>query len=490
MIPAFRSCPVAITKPCTMRTRVVIIISCLIVTALAAADRPNILLLIGDNWSSPHASILGDPAVRTPVFDRIAKEGVLFTRVFCPVPSCSPTRSSILTGRVAHQLEDAASLWSKWPAKLKVFPDALRDAGYATGFTGKGWSPGNHKDHGREENPAGPKFDSLAAFLEEREAARPFFFWLGDVSTALHAWRPGEHETAGIDPAKVIVPVCLPDAPEVRAEIADYLAAVQRMDASMGAAIRLLEDRKLLESTVIIYTSDNGWQMPRGLANCHDTGTHVPMAVRWGARLQAGRRADEFISLTDLAPTFLELAGLAPFPEMTARSFADVLLGKPSAAPRDHVFIERERHANVRHGDLSYPVRGIRTADFLYLRNLRPDRWPAGDPQVHYAVGDYGDIDPTRTKQFMRDHRDEAAVRPLFDLCFEKRPSEELYDLRADPAQMKNLAASADHAATKQQLGARIDAWMRDTADPRTDPAYDEWDRHPYYGGKAKQLQR
>ena len=467
--------------------RFLFLLACLLMNAAQAAERPNILLLIGDNWSWPHAASLGETAVKTPVFDRVAREGVVFNHVFCPVPSCSPTRSSILTGRAAHQLADAASLWSRWPAQFKVFPDVLRDSGYAIGFTGKGWSPGNHKDHGRAENPAGPQFKSFDEFLGARDAAQPFFFWLGSVHTALHQWRAGAGKEHGIHPAKVRLPPCLPDAPAVREEMADYLAAAEKMDAAFGEAVAALERGGLLESTLVIITSDNGWQMPRGLANCHDTGCRVPFAARWGGRLPAGRRVDDFISLTDLAPTFLELAGLRPLPEMTGRSFADLLMGKTSATPRDHVFIERERHANVRRGDLSYPIRGIRTADYLYLRNLRPDRWPAGDPQVYHAVGDYGDIDGSRTKQFMLDHRDEPAVRPLFELCFEKRPAEELYDLRADPGQMRNLAARPELAAVKAKLGARIDAWMKETGDPRTNPAYDGWDRFPYFGGRAKE---
>ncbi len=226
--------------------------------------------------------------------------------------------------------------------------------------------------------------------------------------------------------------------------------------------------------------------MPRGLANCYDTGCRVPLAIRWGSRLQAGRKSDEFIDLTDFALTILDLAGLKPLPEMTAHSFADVLLGKPSATPRDCVFLERERHANVRRGDLGYPMRAIRTREFLYIRNVRPDRWPAGDPQLYWAVGDYGDVDQTPAKEFILQHADEPEIRKYFALSFAKRPAEELYDLRKDPAQLTNVAALADYAGTKRQLGERLDRWMRDTADPRVDPSYDGFDKYPYFGGKMK----
>jgi arylsulfatase A-like enzyme len=453
---------------------------------LQAAPRPNILFLIGDNWSCEHAAANGCVAVTTPVFDRLTREGMNFANAFCPVPSCSPTRSCILTGRVAHQLEDAASLWSKFPAKFRVFTDALAESGYHTGFTGKGWSPGKFKEFGRELNPAGKEFKDFTSFLAERKGVTPFFFWLGSTHTALHSFKKADGIVAGIDPTKIRVPAYLPDTPEVRREIANYLAAAKQMDAAFGDAIAQIEKMGQLDNTVIIYTSDNGWQMPRGLANCHDSGSHVPLAVRWPGKVAAGSRSDAFINLTDFAATFLDIASVPKWPTMTSRSFLDVLTGQSNGKGRDHVFLERERHANVRSGDLSYPCRAIRTKDFLYIRNLLPDRWPAGDPALHFAVGPFGDVDPTTTKQLILDHRDEAAMKRYFDINFAKRPAEELYDLRRDPDQIKNLATDLALAATKAKLAARVDAWMQETKDPRVDPAYDAWDRYPYFGGRAK----
>lgn len=468
-----------------MVARLVLIVALFATLARSAGSRPNILLAIGDNWSFPHASILGDPVVRTPVFDRVAREGVLFRHAFCPVPSCSPTRSSLLTGRVAHQLGEAASLWSAFPRAMKVFTAMLRAASYEVGFTGKGWSPGRFKEYGWEENPAGTQYASFEEFMGKRDAAKPFFFWHGSVHTALHQWRYGAENAPGLDAAKIVVPPMLPDAPEVRADMLAYYACVERMDSAFGDDLGLLEKAGALDNTVIVHTSDNGWQMPRGLANCHDTGTRVPLAIRWAAKLSPGRVLEEFVSLTDLAPTFLELANLTPPPEMTGRSLLGLLHGKRGLAPRDHVFIERERHANVRRGDLSYPIRGIRTRDYLYLWNLRPDRWPAGDPKAWHAVGDYGDVDGSRAKEFMIAHQYDPRVRPLFDLCFGKRPVEELYDLRADPHQTANVADKPEHAAARSALRAQVEQWMRDTADPRVDPGCDIWDAFPYFGGRV-----
>ena len=453
---------------------------------LHAAPRPNILLLIADNWSYEHAGANGCEALKTPVFDRITREGMSFANTFCPVPSCSPTRSCLLAGRVAHQLEDMASLWSKFHPKFRVFTDALNEGGYHTGFTGKGWSPGNHKDHGRELNPAGRQYPDFASFVEARKEKAPFFFWFGSTHTALHSFKKVDGIAAGIDLAKIRVPAYLPDTTEVRREIAAYLAAVQEMDAVFGEAIAMLEKVGELEKTVVIYTSDNGWQMPRGLANCHDSGSHVPLAVRWPGKVMSGQRSEAFITLTDLAATFLDIAQVPKWPEMTSRSLVDVLTGQSDGKDRSQVFLERERHANVRNGDASYPCRAVRTADFLYIRNLRPDRWPAGDPELHFAVGPFGDVDGTITKKLILDQRDSPAMKPFFEINFAKRPAEELYDLRRDPDQVKNLAADPALAEMKSKLSDRVDSWMRETSDPRVDPAFDAWDKYPYFGGRAK----
>ena len=209
------------------------------------------------------------------------------------------------------------------------------------------------------------------------------------------------------------------------------------------------------------------------------------MAIRWGAKLDAGRTIDDFISLTDLAPTFLEVAGVSVPKEMTGRSFLDVMMGRPSAVKRDHVFVERERHANVRRGNLSYPIRGIRTKDFLYLWNLRSDRWPAGDPKVYMAVGDFGDVDRSRAKDAILENQNLPEMGKFFEWNFAKRPEEELFDLSNDPHQLVNVAGHAEYSEQQKQLRARVEQWMRETADPRVDPNYDEWDKFEYYGGSV-----
>ena len=463
----------------------------LLCASLQAADavKPNILFILGDNWRYPTAGILGDPMAKTPAFDRIAREGVLFTHTFNPVPSCSPTRSCLLTGKIAHQLGERASLWSGFPKDTPVVTQLLRKAGYDIGYASKPWAPGNVEVSGWKENPVGPKFADFADFHAKRDATKPFFFWLGNTDTATKGGKLPylADAKAKLDASKLTVPPELPDCPEVRDDLMSYYGGVMKLDDEAAQAIAVLEKAGELDNTVVIYTSDNGWQMPRGLANCYDSGSRVPLAIRWGKTLSAGRKVEDFVNVADLGPTFLELAGLTPPPEMSMHSIMNLMLGKPDAFKRDAVFIERERHANVRQHNMSYPVRAVRTPEFLYLRNLRPDRWPAGDPDVLFIHGrPYGDVDTTKVKDFLLAHQNHPAYAKHISLIFGKRPAEELYDLRSDPHQLTNVAAKPEYANALKHHRARVDEWMKQTNDPRVDPTNDDWDKFPYYGKASK----
>jgi N-sulfoglucosamine sulfohydrolase len=458
---------------------------CAAAPTVQSAERPNILLILADNWRYPTAGILGDPMAKTPVFDRIASEGVLFTHTFNPVPSCSPTRSCLLTGRTAHELGERASLWSGFPMDTPLVTTLMRDAGYEIGYAGKPWAPGNHEASGWIENPVGAKFASFEAFHSKHDLAKPFLFWLGNTDTATKAGKlpylTDAKEKLDID--KLSVPPELPDCAEVRDDLLNYYGGVMKLDNEAAQAVAVLERAGQLNNTVVIYTSDNGWQLPRGLANCYDAGSRVPLAIRWGKNLQAGRIVDDFVNVADLGPTFLELAGLIPPPVMSMHSIKNLMLGKPDSFKRDAVFMERERHANVRKENMSYPIRGVRTREFLYLRNLRPDRWPAGDPDVLFLHGrPYGDVDTTHVKDFLLTHEGDPAFAKKISLIFAKRPAEELYDLKSDPHQLNNIAHKAEYADALQRCRQRVDDWMLQTNDPRIDPAYDEWDKFPYYG--------
>jgi arylsulfatase A-like enzyme len=457
---------------------------CLSVMPLLATEptaaRPNILYCLADDWAFPHAGAYGDKIVKTPNFDRIAKEGILFTHAFSAAPSCTPSRAAMLTGQAPHRLAEGANLYGFLPARFPVYPDLLEKAGYVIGFTGKGWGPGNFKAGDRTRNPAGLTFPGFKQFLKTVPADKPFCFWFGSHDPH----RPYDKDSGvakGMKPEQVSVPPCFPDTLEIRRDILDYYTEVERFDHDVGELLQLLEETGRATNTLVVISGDNGWPFPRGKANLYDAGTRQPLAIRWPAKFKGGKTSNAFVNLADLAPTFLEAAGLKTSPEMTGQSLLPLLAGEKQSG-RDAVFVERERHANVRAGDLSYPARAIRTKDFLYIRNFRPDRWPAGDPEKWKAVGPFGDCDGSPSKDFLLDHRDDDAIKKYFELAFSKRPAEELYDLAKDPHQIDNVADRAEYAATKNKLREQLDRWLKDTVDPRATSDDDRWDHYPYFG--------
>jgi N-sulfoglucosamine sulfohydrolase len=441
---------------------------------------PSILLVIADDWSSPDAGALGNSGVRTPAIDRLAREGTRFTHAFAAAPSCTPSRAAILTGQWPHRLEAGGNLWGTLPAKFAVYPDLLERAGYVVGLTGKGWGPGNVQAGGRTRNPAGPAFPSFSAFLGGVPADRPFVFWLGP-SDPHRPYEPGLAQQAGLKREAAQVPATLPDVPAVRDDLLDYYFEIERFDRTLADAVGQLERAGRLENTIVIVTADNGRPFPRDKASVYDGGSRVPLVIRWPGRARAGAQADALVSLADLAPTILEAAGLTPPAEMSGRTLVPLLEGR-AQPDRDRVFVERERHAFVRAGNLSYPVRAVRTRDHLYVRNVAPDRWPAGDPVMVSSVGPYGDVDHGPSKDFILAYRDDPAIAPFFARAFTKRPAEELYVLQADPHQLTNVAGDAAFATARNQLRATLDAWMRETGDPRAASAADPWSTYQYFG--------
>ncbi|SDX02964.1 sulfatase family protein [Lysobacter enzymogenes] len=462
------------------------------------ADRPNILVVMSDNQYWSHAGIYGDKVVRTPNMDRVAREGVRFTNAFDGSPSCTPSRAGFLTGQDIWRLREGADLWSILPTQYKTYPDLLEASGYQVGFDGKGWGPGSFEANGRKRNPAGNPYNSFPDFLKAKKAGTPWTYWV----SSLHPHRPyevGSGVKAGIDPARIDVPGYLPDSPEVRSDIADYYAAVEAFDKDLGDALQALQRSGEAGNTVVVVVSDNGWQMPRGLANLYDSGTHVPLIVSWPGKFKAGSVSERLLTLNDLAPTFLDLAKVPVPGEMTGKSILSLLeRGGAEPTPREFVVYGRERHAFVRQHGLGYPGRAIRTHDYLYIKNYEASRWPAGDPPL------FGDIDPYMmhypggAKLYLMAHRDDPAIKPLFDLSMGKRPQEELYDVRRDPDQLRNLAADPAFKAVKEKLHAQMRQYLIETADPRetggdvqifdTAPYFSEIDKKPRPGAEAIEM--
>jgi N-sulfoglucosamine sulfohydrolase len=433
---------------------------------------------------------MGDPVVQTPAFDRIAREGVMFTHAFSDAPSCAPSRSAILTGQHIWRLEEAGNLHSRLPDKFATYVRLLKQAGYVTGSQNKAWAPGQFlADHGwvhnsqSTQNPAGPLSDNFEDFLKLKPTDKPFCYWLG--SNDPH--RPYDLNSgvrSGMNRDQVLVPEHLPDDPVIRADILDYYFEVQRFDKLVADAIACLERTGQLDNTLVVVTSDHGMPFPRAKATLYDFGSRVPLAIRWPKVVQAaGRNCDELICLSDLAPTFLDAAGVDVPASMTARSLLDLLRNGPTAS-REAVYMAMERHDGCRPGGAGYPCRAIRTCDFLYIRNYEPTRWPAGDPNAQHCARaiPFGEVDSSPTKSLMMDRIAEPEIQRLHHLAFGMRPAEELYDLSDDPAQLTNVAGLAEYSDAKIDLAQRLDQYTRQTGDPRALGLEAPWDHYPYYG--------
>ncbi|MCB1227145.1 MAG: sulfatase [Verrucomicrobiales bacterium] len=483
------------------------------VSARAAQDRPNILFIIADDASRDSMGAYGSTYVSTPNFDRIANEGVRFEQAYNCNPKCAPARACLLTGRYSWQLEEACNhnpiLSSKW----RFYPYLLEDAGYFIGLTGKGWGPGDFdsatmgKNGGTHAvNPAGYAWDShklkppysgiastdyaanFAEFLDARPGDKPFCFWLG-TKEPHRAYELDSHKKENRDLSKVTVPAYYPDNETIRGDLADYAIEVEWYDRHIGGALKALEERGLLEDTLIIATSDHGMPFPRVKGQIYDDGFHIPFAVRWGARVKGGRVVTDFVTFPDLAPTLLEVAGVAKHPQMTGKSFLPQLLAEGSGRidpERNHTLLGKERHDIGRTDgeDLSvaYPVRALRNDAFLYVRNFKPKRWPVGDPQY-----DYLNCDASPTKSYLTGLSMGDGDYKYYEMAFGLRPGEELYDIDADPDCVKNLADDPNHAGTKAEMWQQLERELELQGDPRVLGGGDIFDAYPNHQVERQQ---
>ncbi|MBL9204031.1 MAG: sulfatase [Opitutaceae bacterium] len=466
-----------------------------------APRRPNLLFVISDDQSWRDTGIAGGRTVRTPAFDRIAREGARFTHSFCASPSCTPSRSAVLTGRTIWQIGEAGVLYGTLPPEYPLFPHLLEDAGYFTGFTGKGWGPGEWQAGGLKRHPIGREYNTLLhspapqaaldardyaanfeAFLRDRPAGAPFFFWFG--ATEPHrVYEAGSGLRAGKDPADVTVPPYWPDAPEIRSDLLDYALEIDWFDAQLARALAALSAIGELDNTLIVVTSDNGMPFPRAKTTLYDPGVRMPLAVRWPGRIPAGRVIDDFVSHLDFAPTFLAAAGVSIPALVTGRSLMPILTAGGSGQidpTRTCAYFGSERHTWCRPDGATYPMRAVRTADYLYIRNFAPDRWPTGGPEfVSSNKTFHGDVDGAPIKDFLEDPANQRRFPKPYELCYGRRPAEELYDVRADPDQIHNLAADPALLPIRESLWQQLSGYLIQTGDPRME-GRDPWQSYPY----------
>jgi arylsulfatase A-like enzyme len=442
-----------------------------------AAKRPNILFFIADDWGRNHASFFGAKWINTPAFDRVAREGVVFTNCFTSNPKCCPSRATILTGRNSWQTKETVNHFTIFPREFAVYPDVLEKAGYFVGLTGKGWGPGDFKSTGWPHNPAGKEYQkrtlkppysgisnrdyagNFEDFLAARPANAPFCFWMGPTEPH-RFYEEGSGLRAGKKLEDVTLPKYWPENREIRSDLLDYALEVEWVDRHLGLAVKKLEEIGELDNTLIVVTSDHGMPFPRVKGQIYEDSYHITLAARWGAGMQGGRTVDDFINFRDLAPTFCEAAGVPAAPTMTGKSFLDVLKSGKSGIvdeSRDVMLIGKERHDLGRPNDAGYPVRAIRTRDFLYVRNYHPERWPAGDPETGYR-----NVDDGVTKRVLLSGFDE-----YYRLSFGKRPAEELYHVSEDPDCIKNLATDLQFAQVKREMLERMNRMLKEEGDPR-----------------------
>ena len=467
-----------------------------------AADRPNILFAIADDWG-PHASAYGTKWIKTPAFDRVAREGLLFNNVYTPNAKCAPSRACILTGRNSWQLKEAANHICYFPPEFKGWGEALAEHGWNVGYTMKGWGPGVANDaagkprqmtgvpyNKRKAKPATPEIsnnDYAANFNDFLEAApkdKPWCFWYGAIEPHRgyefgSGIKKGGKKLSDIDH----VPAFWPDNETIRNDMLDYAFEAEHFDRHLGRMMEALEQRGLLDNTLVIVTADHGMPFPRSKGNSNVLANHVPFAVMWKQGIQApGRVIDDYVSFVDIAPTLVEAARLkwadTGMAESPGRSLFEIFSSTKSGqvvAERDHVLIGRERTDVGRPNDWGYPIRGILKKGAFLVENFEPSRWPGGNPETGYM-----DCDAGATKSFILEAHRRNEADPFWALCFGRRPALEFYDLNADPDFVSNLAARPEHAAALKGLRDQMHAELTRQGDPRMEGKGDVFDKYEH----------
>lgn len=454
-----------------------------VATPAAAAARPNVILFIFDDVSSDDLGCYGGAAARTPHIDALAASGRRFDNAFLTASSCSPSRSSIITGRYPHNLGKASELHEPIAAHLPWFPRLLREAGYYTALVGKHHMTSEKPAAGTAAQP--PAFDlvtvnrhatvagnrgghaSWVTTVRDRPRDRPFCFWFAGIDA--HRGWDGDGEWREDlygpkhDPATGRVPPFLVDDAATRADLASHRNEITRFDHHVGAVVAELRSQGILDDTLIIVMADNGRPFPRAKTRLHDSGMKTPFVVHWPRGVnRPGVPTRSLVSAIDIAPTILAAAGLPPADTMQGVSFLPVL-GEPEAVVRTVAFSEHNWHDYEAHG------RAVRTGGWLYIRNRRP------------ALPWQGPADSVRSAS----HRSLLAARDArhltpaqADVFLAPRPEEELYDTATDPDQLRNLAADPARAADLARLRGLLDAWTDATHDSAPDDlSRDEHDR-------------
>jgi N-sulfoglucosamine sulfohydrolase len=431
--------------------------------AHAQTERPNILLVLSDDHSVPYLGCYGYP-VKTPHLDKFASQGLRCTRMFTAAPQCVPSRAAMMTGRMPVAIR-MGRFSTPLPPEIVTFPELLRTAGYFTGVCRRNYhldGPATAEARATFEahnmitfaprldwvdrnSPRAQTAAKLNEFFDKKPAEKPFFLWV-NFNDPHHGWDknaiPEPH-----DPAKLPLPKHLPDLPGMRADLGRHLDEVSRADDEFATVLGVLEKRGFAQNTIAVFMGDNGMAFPHGKGSLYDPGCNVPFLVRWPGVVGDGRASSELLSGEDLAPTFLEAAGLAKHKDMSGRSFLNLLRGRPYESRR-YVFAQRIPHGN------SPFTPATKANTFDLSRSVRSARWKLiynCTPHMEYAPVDSA-RDPgwLQTVEARKAGRLPAELtRAYFTL---PRPVFELYDLDNDPSELTNLAGLPEHAAIQKEL--------------------------------------
>jgi N-sulfoglucosamine sulfohydrolase len=422
----------------------------------AAADRPNVIWILGDDLGC-ELSCYGDRVVRTPHMDRLADEGTRFTQFHTTAPVCSAARSAFnvglyqtTTGTEHHRShrKDGYTL----PRGARLITDRFREQGYFTcnvraiaeGVSGNGKTDFNFA----APNP----FDGT--HWKERKPGQPFYAQVN--FTAPHkgpAFVAARRQKSLIDPAKVVLPPYYPDHPTVRDEVANYLDAVQLLDQQVGVLLDKLKEDNALDNTAIFFFGDNGRCLIRGKQWLYDYGTHVPLIVRWPGMAKAGAVRNEPCIALDMTASSLAAAGIA-IPE----PFHGRPLFGPGARPRDFIVTARDRC-----DETVDRIRAVRDSRYKYIRNFMPER---PYTQANAYIEEF-----YPTQRVMKELHAAGKLNAVQELWMARRkPAVEFYDTRSDPFEVRNLAESKEHAATVAKFSKRLDDWIAETGDKGGEP--------------------
>ena len=423
------------------------------ISSLHAAERPNILWLSTEDMS-PNLGCYGDEQARTPHIDELAAEGILFKNAFVPTPVCATCRSAIITGVYSaslgtHGMRSRIDI----PAEIRCFPADLRNAGY--------YCTNNEKQDYNFQTPPGSWDESSfeASWKNRPTPETPFFAvfnFTGTHESSIRGDEPKYSQTTSVlkpderhDPAKLKLPPYYPDTPKIREHWARYYNVVSSLDLWVADHLAALDEAGLADDTIVFFWSDHGAGIPRHKRWLYDTGMRVPLIVyvppKWRHLVPCtpGEVRDQLVSLVDLGPTVLNLAGVQIPSYIQGQAF----LGPNLPEPRKYVYGARDRM------DESYDMfRAVRDGRFKYIRNYMPQR-PYTQSQ---SYGDNSDI--MRELRRLDAEGKLNAEQALF--MRDEKPKEELYDLAADPYELNNLAENPAHEAKRNELSTALDDWM------------------------------